>query len=412
MKYKKLVLDRLLDRYEKSKSFIDGNSKRRIMLKMTKGDFPEYDIEKPLIRETFNSVVEELAGKGLVGFDWLKHEKGNIIEKVWLNVSRVEDCYAEIVRKARRIVLDALLSRAIDIKDKAKGGWIAEFLEEIEQSIKEKASTAGLLPTDEEQALAILAALDSLRKLEGGQCLERVFSLRCFNDSKYFEKKVRNRLVGIIKRYCLEQELTDEMSDDEVLMQVGILQSPEQVDFKGGICGAVNGRKIDFTAFIHGISLNVDTIKDLVIEGMGNVRKILFIENKANYIHFLAENKDNTLMTVFHGGFYSPAKGIFFRKLYETAFPHGVEFYHWGDMDLGGFMIFKRLKTNIIPTLKPYLMDRKAFESRMEYGVEFDLKYAEKLKMLLEDEQFYEFKDVIKLMLEKGIKLEQEAFLI
>lgn len=412
MKYKKLVLDRLLDRYEKSRSFIDGNSKRRVMLKMTKGDFPEYDIEKPLIRETFNSIVEELAEKGLVGFDWLKHEKGNIIEKVWLNVSRVGDCYAEIGRKARRIVLDALLSRVIDIKVKAKGGWIAEFLAETEQSIKEKASTAGLLPADEEQAVAILEVLDSLRKLEGGQCLERVFSLRCFNDSKYFEKKVRNRLVGIIKRYCLEQELMDEMSDDDALMQVGILQSPEQVDFKGGICGAVNGRKIDFSAFIHGISLNIDTIKDLVIEGMGNVRKILFIENKANYIHFLAENKDNTLMTVFHGGFYSPAKGIFFRKLYEAAFLHGIEFYHWGDIDLGGFMIFKRLKTNIIPTLKPYLMDRKAFESKIEYGVEFDLKYAEKLKMLLEDEQFYEFKDVLKLMLEKSIKLEQEAFLI
>jgi len=412
MRHKRLILDRLLDRYEKSKSFIDGNSKRRIILKMTKGDFPEYDIEKPLIRETFNSVVEELAQKGLVGFDWLKHEKGNIIEKVWLNVSRVEDCYAEIGRKARRIVLDALLDRVIDLKEKVKDGWVAEFLAETEQSIKEKASTAGLLPADEEQAAALLEALDSLRKLEGGQCLERVFSLRCFNDSKYFEKKIRNRLVGIIKRYCLEPELPDEMSDDDVLLQVGILQSPEQVDFKGGISGTVNGRKVDFAAFIHGISLNVDTIKDLAIEGMGNVRKILFIENKANYVHFLTGNKDDTLMTVFHGGFYSPSKGIFFKKLYEAAFPHGIEFYHWGDMDLGGFMIFKRLKTNIIPPLKPYLMDRKAFESKMEYGVEFDLKYAEKLKMLLEDEQLHEFKEVIRFMLEKRIKLEQEAFLI
>lgn len=412
MKYKKLVLDRLLDRYEKSKSFIDGNSKRRVMLKMTRGDFPEYDIENTLIKETFNSVIGDLADKGLVSFEWLKHEKGNIIEKVWLNVSRVEECYAEIGRKARRIVLDALLGRVIDLKEKAKDSWMTEFLAETEQSIRERASTAGYLPADEEQAMAILTALEHLGELKGGQCLERVFSLRCFRDSKYFEKKVRNRLAGIIKKYYLEQELPDEMSDDDVLMQVGILQSPEQIDFKGGICGTVGGRKVDFAAFIHGISLSADTIKDLTIEGMGNVRKILFIENKANYIHFLAENKDDTLMTVFHGGFYSPAKGVFFKKLYEAASPHGIEFYHWGDMDLGGFLIFKRLKTNIIPSLKPYLMDTEAFESRMEYGVEFDSKYAEKLRMLLEDEQLQEFADVIRLMLEKGIKLEQEAFLI
>lgn len=411
MNHKRLILDKLLDRYEKSKSFIDENSKRRVMLKL-KDDFPEYDIEKPLIRETFNSVVEELAGKGLVGFDWLKHEKGNIIEKVWLNVSKIEDCYAEIGRKPRRLVLDNLLGMVIDLKAKAKSSWMVKFLAETEQSIKEKASIAGLLPADEEQATAILKALDSIRKLDGGQCLERVFSLCCFNDSKYFEKKVRSRLVGIIKKYYIEQELLDEMSDDDVLMQIGILQSPEQIDFKGGICGAIDERKIDFSAFIHGISLNADTIKDFVIEGMGNIRKILFIENKANYIHFLAGNNDDTLMAVFHGGFYSPARGIFFRKLYEAAFPHGIEFYHWGDLDLGGFMIFKRLKTNIIPSLRPYLMDRKSFESKIEYGVAFDLKYAEKLKMLLEDEQFEEFKDVIELMLEKSMKLEQEAFLI
>ena len=105
MEYKKLVLDRLLDRYEKSKSFKDENSRRRILLKMTTGDMPEYDIEKPWVRETFNSIIEDLAAKDLIHFEWAKYEEGNIIEKVWLNVSKVEDCYNEIGRKAKRAVL-------------------------------------------------------------------------------------------------------------------------------------------------------------------------------------------------------------------------------------------------------------------------------------------------------------------
>lgn len=412
MEYKKLVLDRLLDRYEKSKSFNNENSRRRIMLKMTRGDMPEYDIEKPLVRETFNSVIKDLADNGLVGFEWARYEEGNIIEKVWLNVSRVEDCYAEIGRKAKRAVLDSLLERITDLKGKTEDSWILSFLADAEKAIKEKSSTAGLLPVDEEQAMAVLKALDYLRTLDGGQCLERVFSLRCFNDSKYFEKKVKKRLAGIIRRYYLNHDLPEEISDDDILAQVGILQSPEQVDFKGGIVCKLGGKEIDFSPFIYGVSLNADTVRNLTITGMGSVRKILFIENKANYIHMLNENSDETLMIVFHSGFYSPVKGVFFKKLYEAAHPYGIEFFHWGDIDLGGFMIFRRLKSSIIPSLKPYLMDRKALESRIKYGKKFDPRYAEKLKSLLKDEDYSEFREVIKLMLEKNIKLEQESFLI
>ncbi len=411
MNYKGLVLGGLLDRYEKSRHFMEGNSQRRVLLNLAKGDLPEYDIESPLIRETFNSVVDELAGKGLISFEWLKYEEGNIIEKVWLNTSRVEDCYTEISRKAKRTVLDTLLKRVINLKETTKGSWMALFMADVERSIYEKASTAGLLPADEEQAMAILDALDYLGRLEDGQCLERVFSLRCFGDSKYFEKKVKNRLVSIIKKYCIKLDFQEDLSDDEVLMQVGIMQSPDQVDFKGGICGMVSGKRIDFSVFIHGISLNADTIRDLTIEGMGCVRRILFIENKANYLHFLAANKDDAWMAVFLGGFYSPAKGAFFKKLYEAACPNGIQFFHWGDMDLGGFLIYKRLKTNIIPSLKPFLMHKEAFESRMAYGVAFDSRYASKLRALQDDALLPEFKDLIKLMLDKGLRIEQEAFL-
>jgi len=414
--HKKIILGRLLDKYEKSKSFQDESSKRRVMLKMAKGDVPEYDIEKPVVRETFNSVIQELSEKGMIGFDWVKFEKGNIVDKVWLIIPNVDYSYAEIGRKSKRVVLEAILKQVDLLEAKISTDWIIRYLEEIRQSIEERASTAGLLPDDEEQALALLKALELIDGLDGRQCLERVFSLRCFNDSKYFERKIKSRIVGIVKKYHLGQEIMqeslEEMSDDDILMHVGIIQSPEQIDFKGGILGRIGKKTIDFSPFIHGISINVDTVKDLVIENMGNVCKILFIENKANYNHFIAMNNDSTMMVVFHGGFYSPAKGIFLKKLYEAAAPRGIEFYHWGDIDLGGFMIFKRLKNNIIPTLKPYLMDKEAIISKIDYAVPFDENYAGKLRMLLEDEQYSEFRDVIEFMLEKNVRLEQEAFLV
>jgi hypothetical protein len=56
-------------------------------------------------------------------------------------------------------------------------------------------------------------------------------------------------------------------------------------------------------------------------------------------------------------------------------------------------------------------MHKEAFESRMAYGVAFDSRYASKLRALQDDALLPEFKDLIKLMLDKGLRIEQEAFL-
>lgn len=446
MEYKKLILDRLLDKYEKSKSFMDETSNRRILLKMGDRDFPEYDVEKPLVRETFNSVVKELAGKELVSFEWLKYETGNIIDKIWLLISNVDKAYLEISRKPKRDVLDAVLQyvdrlsgkialrneriaqRNVEINavqciqgltsaEEADLGteilaWMENFLKDVRMNIENRSTIAGLLPDDEEQSLAVLRVFEEIIDLEGGEFLERAFSLRCFGDSKYFEKKVKGRVAGIIRRYFNKPEESFEMTDDEILAQIGILQFPELIEFKGGLVGEVNGWSIDFSAFVYGASINSDTVRGLKIIGIGQVKKILFIENKANYIDFASKNADPTLMTVFHGGFYSPLKSLFLKKLSDAATNLGVDFFHWSDIDLGGFLIFNRLKTNIIPGLKPYLMDVEALKSKMKHTVPINEKYMRKIERLLHDPGFAEFRSVMEYMLEYRIKLEQEAFLL
>lgn len=58
------------------------------------------------------------------------------------------------------------------------------------------------------------------------------------------------------------------------------------------------------------------------------------------------------------------------------------------------------------------MMDPAAFESKLKYGQPFDSKYAGKLEKLLGNEQFEEFWELIALMLDKKLKIEQEAFLL
>ena len=139
-----------------------------------------------------------------------------------------------------------------------------------------------------------------------------------------------------------------------------------------------------------------------------NANKIIFIENKANYRDYIQNKINKGEFVVYHGGMYGEVKGQFFKKLYEAT--KESEFYHWSDIDIGGFKIFARLK-KIIPNLKTYMMDTEAFYRKRQYWKEMSKEYREKLARLKEQEEYSYFYDVIDEMLKNNSKLEQEAFI-
>ena len=140
-----------------------------------------------------------------------------------------------------------------------------------------------------------------------------------------------------------------------------------------------------------------------------NATKIIWIENKANYIDYIKNKKADDEFIIYHGGMYSPIRGEFFKKIYNAT--NNMKFYHWSDIDLGGFKIFNRLQ-KIIPELQPYKMDKCAFYSGEKYWKKMDTKYMEKLENLKNDQNYEMFFDVIDAMLKTKCKLEQEAFII
>ena len=62
-----LLLSRLLDKYEKSKHLMQpGISSRRVMLRIEKNEFPEYQYEDAQIRDAWNDVVKTLEAQDLI----------------------------------------------------------------------------------------------------------------------------------------------------------------------------------------------------------------------------------------------------------------------------------------------------------------------------------------------------------
>ncbi len=415
MDYKRVILNRLLDKYERSKSYLvqGQGSSRRVLLRLMSNEFPEYDVEQSETKNTINYVVQELAVKKLVGFAWYKHEKGNIIEKAWLIIESIDQACQEVGRIPKSDRAAAINAMVREVGASVSAAWIRAYLSEAEIHITAHKSTLPFLPDDEKGAGDILRALKAINDMNNTEDLERVFSLKCFGDSKHFERHVRKKVVGIVRKYLLSDANNGgaPLSDDEVLSQIGIVKAPEQVDFCGGLVAELAGVRIDFSAFKHGIAINSDTVKEIKVLECKTVQKVLFIENKANYLDYISKKKTAGELVIFHGGFYSPVKGLFFKKVYDAGCQAGISFYHWGDIDVGGFRIFNRLKANIIPSLKPLLMDQAAFLSKEQYWIKFDKKYGSILEEMLGRPEYLEFNDVIAKMLEVGAKLEQEAFL-
>jgi len=412
MNYKNLILNRLLSKFEKSKAYLDKNKlNRRILLKLRSSEFPEYDIENTEIKENINSVIEELHKRGFIEYEWLKFEEDNIIDKVWLIQDRIEDIYRNAGRIPKKTRVNNVLIMLREARANISELWLKKFLEDVEVSIESKKSITPFLPDELELIKALLDALRVINDKGEEEYLERVFSLKCFRDSKFFERNLKKRIIDIIKKYLLSGE-AEGYSDEEILAQTGIVKVPEQIDFCGGVAGTLDGHQVDFSLFNKGITINSYTAKGLKIAELKSTKKVLFIENKANYIDYTFKKREKDELVIFHGGFYSPVRGLFFRKIYEAGHRDHVEFYHWGDIDAGGFKIFNRLKNNIIPELKPYLMDREAFISQKDYWMNFDEDYGSILKEMIKKEEFKEFHNIIELMLEEKARLEQEAFLL
>ena len=135
---------------------------------------------------------------------------------------------------------------------------------------------------------------------------------------------------------------------------------------------------------------------------------MLFIENRTNYEVYIQKEINPAELVVYHGGFHGITKQQFF-KLIVSALPESVPVEHWGDIDLGGFKIFQQVRQNIALQLKPWRMDRQALLEHQDCATTFSSTYRKELEKALADPAFSDFADVLKTMLELGLRLEQEA---
>ena len=182
------------------------------------------------------------------------------------------------------------------------------------------------------------------------------------------------------------------------------------MELKGELKIVLAGREVDLSQFPYGAVLNTETLKNAEISRKQDIRKIITVENKANYMSMPYEQ--GTLILFCHG-FFSPLERDFLvkleREVLEPARQAGqeIEYWHTGDLDYGGVRIFRYIRTNIFPRIRPWQMDVEQYERYQEYALEMKPSSRRELKDMKEPL----LQPLIDRIAAEGKVIEQECFL-
>lgn len=405
MDYQSRILNALIDKYENSKHYSDGTAfTKRVMIDCRNMiDVTDYDQ-----RKQFLSAVAELREKNFVDCDWVR--KDLVVNRIWLILDNVNSVYVFLGRKSRNDTVNEVLEVIGEFSKDIITDWIKEYLISQSDNIREKNKLMGIWKTDIKLIREILSALREIDRLNGETVSMRTFSIELYSDSKYFEKNIKKYISDIAGKYEPDLREAEDISEREILQQLGIVKMPEIFEFCGNLILRFKNGTIDFSPIKKGSCISGDCIPEILSAEIRGVSQIIFIENKTNYSEYCLKRRNPDELVIFHGGFYSPQRGNFFRIIYNAA--KDIPIYFWADIDYGGFKMFVRLKSNIISDLQPMNMSVKAHNSHSYRLFKRTDEYIEKLLALCGNEDYSIFYDVIRAIADSHGTVEQECFLL
>lgn len=227
----------------------------------------------------------------------------------------------------------------------------------------------------------------------------RELSIKLFNDSKKLES-LESKVKKIILEFSCQENAFKEVED--ILSEFNILKNPSFINIKGKGKISVKGTIIDLNVFEYGIGINSKDIKNIEFIKNNSLSKVITIENLTTFNRFKEENA----LIVYLGGYHNEARRNFLKKIKNTF--QNVEFYHCGDIDVGGFKIVNHLREKTGIQFKLLNMDIETIKKYKSYCKSLSENDKKSLIQLLEDSRYEELYSLINFMLNESIKLEQE----
>lgn len=384
-KYENKMIEWLLDKYEKSKSFTGDNKlNQKFSVKVT-FLFPQYtDHSDYELFQAVNEAINVLIRKQII---IAKANSACVYQDISLNLDKLEQAYEHIKRVPKRDINTSVIKLLQNYRDRN------EILKHYCETQFERINSNKSIQFFNDNLIEfenILIAVDELPKLTT-ETFVRDFSIRVFKNSKVFEG-LSTKVVNLLYEFGNFPER------EQVLGNLNMIKNPTYVNFKGSGMIMIKGQSIDLTKLSSDIAISSMLLTDIDrIEITG--KAVITIENLTSFHTFRNEN----MFAIYLGGYHNSIRREFIKKIFNQN--PNILFYHFGDIDAGGFCILEHLKRQTGVDFNAYRMDLGTLKEYRMYSKKLTDNDRGRLSKLKDSQH----SEVINYMLENNCKLEQEA---
>lgn len=368
--------------------------RRRIILKPTEiyKDYKKNNADI-LRKQHFGDAVSELKSMGVITAECLKFSED--IEKIYLCEEKMDTIYewledvygvvpqSSIVKKIKKIMETYVCA--------------GEAAQKYRDSI--------LAQTEDPRKIFDPERIDANMKmlcfLENNteELYLREASILVYGDSKWFESHNCDEVCAWLRNFA-GMSGEEYERNDAVLAHYHIIPAEQEIFIKGDWKIAWEQYVLETDRFPGGIAIaskDVRSIRRITV----NASNLLTVENKTSYQRL----KNHNMAMMYLGGFASRPQIEFLKKVIRDN--PDIMYQHFGDIDIGGFLIHRHLCKKTSAAFGLYCMgvrqlSDERFQGCLKALTENDLA---RLKGLKEDAAY---REVLEYMEKYGVKLEQE----
>lgn len=385
------IANKLLSKFESSKAYAEGpQSRRKVELKLSEPFFDglrngsqDLDIALEVLeRERFCDV----------------RYQDDYLERIVLKTDAVsiEKAYAIAKRSNPKNRLEKLNVFFVGLKE-SPHSLIRDFAAHgLELLSKGKPNGVESAYGDIEELRFVVTCIEKILELDK-DVPERVFASHILGDSKRFAT-YRNKVAKILREFS---DMSFDEDEDPVAFY-GVIKNKTYAFVKGEGVFRFGKQVIDLAEYGHELALSDEMIEQMEIECIP-AKKLFTVENLTSFIQF----SEPDAIVIYLGGFHNSVRRNLITKIANSA--QGIECFHYGDIDAGGFYILNHLceKTGI--PFQPYRMNAETLVKFIDRAKEITKSDEIRLWKMQEDPRFAEYLPVIQAILKNKKKLEQEA---
>ena len=394
--YKSKILSKLIEKYNKRDLKYSGKEINREISVKPKDFYrlygtPDADASE---EKRINDAVDSLIQQGFVDAKRVKFSDD--ITKIVINLDALDVINQYLADNYQIIPRDTKVSDALALVNEYEGRGILTdyYCEKLEKQV-----TSKITDIDLDKVKKVFSILDFIQANETDYYVREV-SMLVFGSSKIFEENPFYDNVCTIIREATGKDRDESTPNDDILKDFHIQNIDQEILIKGDVTISFSGYSLAVGNFVNGVAFPSSEIGRIDSIDVAT-NKLLTIENKTAFYRF--DNDEYVVMYL--GGYANRYQTELIKKIH--GYDPKVEFFHFGDIDMGGLFIHQHLcnSTGIhFEMLHMGIEELNAPENRncLQCLTEAD---RERSGSLLE---IPEYRDIVPLMLEKNIKLEQE----